>query len=157
MAKSTENEPKPETTRARKARAAAAASAKKKKEAAEKKTKQSRTPASAGWKEKKAQINKRAKEPKTLAERKAYRENGPIKRFFMSKVGFLDMFAVLPFAFSILSAFTGWAFSLIHARCRASAKEISSSFRNSLQALVITSDRLYFMMNLLTSCPPKRD
>ncbi|MBQ6598327.1 MAG: DNA translocase FtsK 4TM domain-containing protein, partial [Lentisphaeria bacterium] len=89
-----------------------AASTKKKAAAAPKKTKQTkktqpaRTSASAGWKEKKAEIRQRSKGPRTIAEQKAYREKGPIARFLSANNGFLDMGAVLFFAFAVLCLYS---------------------------------------------------
>jgi len=88
------------------ARKTAASGTQKKKTQATKKTTQSKTSASAGWQEKKAQIRQRNKEPKTIAERKAYREHGPIRRFFMKYTAALDLIAVPFFVFSLLCLYS---------------------------------------------------
>ena len=104
MAKKDEvnDKPKPKSTRTRKTTAAP----KKKTTASAKKSEPKKIPASAGWKEKKAEIRKRSKEPKTIAERKAYSEKGPIRRFFEAHNGLLDMAAVLLFAFTGLCLYS---------------------------------------------------
>ena len=73
---------------------------------AEKKPKQSVSSAAAAWKEKKAQLREKEKEPKTIAERKAYQEKGPIRRFLTKYNGFWDMVAVPFFTFSILCIYS---------------------------------------------------
>ena len=65
-----------------------------------------RTTASAGWREKKAGIKQREREPKTIAERKAWQEMGPIRRFLAANNGFLDLAAVPVFAFAMLCLYS---------------------------------------------------
>ena len=73
---------------------------------AEKKPKQSVPSAASAWKGKKAQVKEREKAPKTIAERKAYEERGPIRRFLTKYNGFWDMLAVPFFTFSILCLYS---------------------------------------------------
>ena len=72
----------------------------------EKKSTQKQIPASAGWKEKKAQIRQREKGPQTLAEKKAYHEQGPIRRFFEKYNIVFDLILAGFFVFSILCLYS---------------------------------------------------
>ncbi len=84
-----------------------ASPAQKKPAAVKKKTKTTKpTTAASGWREKKADIKQREREPKTLAERKAYHEMGPIRRFLARNNGFLDLAAVPVFAFTMLCLYS---------------------------------------------------
>ena len=110
MAKKEEpKEKKPKTSAASAGKKTAAAkntSAKKKTGTSAAKTGAKKTPASAGWREKKEQLRQRSKEPKTIAERKAYREQGPVRRFLTKHNGIFDMIAVPFFAFAGLCLYS---------------------------------------------------
>ena len=111
MAKSDENKKAVKSKTAKTQVRKPSSVAQKKNSAAKKKTNTtaktpSKTPASAGWREKKAGIRQREREPKTLAERKAWREMGPIRRFLAANNGFLDLAAIPVFAFAMLCLYS---------------------------------------------------
>ncbi len=107
MAKSTETTKTAKGKTAKTQTRKTSSAAQKKTSAAKKKTKTpAKTTAASGWREKKAGIKQREREPKTLAERKAYREKGPIRRFLTKHSGLLDMAAILVFAFAVLCLYS---------------------------------------------------